>query len=78
MAGIRCSEVLEALPDYVEGALGPEAAARVEGHLAGCDWCERFGGSYGAAVAALRRSLGEPEPVPEEVRARLRAGLGGR
>lgn len=75
VAGIRCLEVLERLPEVLDGSLAADALGRVQGHLRGCDWCDRFGGEYGRAVAALRRELGGSPPVPESVRARLRDRL---
>lgn len=73
VAGIRCGEVLEILPDVLEGTLEPERLQQVEAHLAGCDWCERFGGAYAGAVTALRRELGAPPPLSDEQKGRLRA-----
>lgn len=61
IGGIRCFEVLERLSAYLDGELPPEEVARVEGHLAGCDACTRFGGEFGAVVKALRERLGAPE-----------------
>lgn len=75
VAGLRCAEVLEALPDYLEHALPPQGAQQVEAHLRGCDWCERFGGEYAGGVAALRRMLAEPPAPPAAVRTRLRERL---
>lgn len=73
VAGLRCTQVLDLLPDYVESSLEPGRRAQVEAHLAGCTWCERFGGEYGAAVSALRGR--RPEPVPAASRSRLRQRL---
>ena len=75
VSGVRCSDVLELLPDYVDGGLAEGDVARVEGHLRGCDWCERFGGEYAATVAAIRSRLAIPEPLDAGVRARLAAAL---
>jgi predicted anti-sigma-YlaC factor YlaD len=69
VGGIRCMEVLDALPSYLEGELGKVARQRVDRHLAGCDWCERFGGRYAAAVTLLRRERATPpQPPPERTR----------
>lgn len=73
VAGIRCGEVLEILPDYLEGVLDPERLEQVQAHLAGCDWCERFGGAYAETVGALRRELVAAPPLTEGQRGRLRA-----
>ncbi|MCA9565980.1 MAG: zf-HC2 domain-containing protein, partial [Myxococcales bacterium] len=48
IGGLTCGEVLELLPDFLEGSISTEQRASIEEHLAGCDWCERFGGEYGA------------------------------
>ncbi|MBW2527539.1 MAG: zf-HC2 domain-containing protein [Deltaproteobacteria bacterium] len=77
VGGIRCLQVLEHLADYVDGEVDAELQGRIEAHLVGCDWCERFGGSYGGTVAELRRVLAEPEPLSQPVHARLRARLLG-
>ncbi|MBI3207009.1 MAG: zf-HC2 domain-containing protein [Myxococcales bacterium] len=76
VAGLTCARVLEHLPDFIDGRLAPAERASVEAHLAGCDVCERFGGSYGAVVAALRRELGTPEPLSRDVEQRLAQALG--
>lgn len=81
IAGLRCSDVLEALPDFLEGILPSDRTRRVHEHLAGCDWCERFGGEYAGAVGALRRHIleqAESRPSPADVRARVRSAITGR
>lgn len=75
VAGIRCTEVLEDLSDYLDGELPDERVARIEAHLAGCDWCERFGGDFGAAIRALRQRLGAAQAPPPEVHERLHERL---
>lgn len=68
--GLWCQEVLARLPDLVEGELADADRRAVEEHLAGCDWCERFGGAYAATVRGVRASLA-PAPVPDDVGERL-------
>lgn len=75
VAGLRCIEVLAALSDYLDGALSEAEVQRMKAHVAQCQWCERFGGSFGEAVRALRVALMEPEPLPSDVRTRLNARL---
>lgn len=70
VAGIRCTEVLEDLPDYLDSVLPAERVARIEEHLAGCDWCERFGGDYADAVRTLRLRLAAA-PIADSVHDRL-------
>lgn len=67
VAGLSCFEVLEQLSDYLDGDLEAAAKTRVEGHLAGCDECTRFGGEFGAVVKSLRTRLGAREDAPEQV-----------
>ena len=76
VAGIRCLEVLELLSAYLDDEVSADDRARVEAHLRGCDWCERFGGRFSGVVAALRRELREPEPLGADVAQRLAAALG--
>lgn len=77
VAGIRCGQVLELLPDYVEGRGAPVRREQVEAHLRGCDRCARFGGAYAGVAAALRRALLTVDSLPEGVELRLRARLDG-
>lgn len=76
VGGIRCTEVLERLSDYVEGDVEAAVKARIDTHLKGCDWCERFGGSYAQTVGHLRELLATPGPLDEVVQERLRGRLG--
>lgn len=54
VGGLRCIDVLERLPDYLDGSLGESERERVEAHVAGCANCARFGTLYGRAVGAMR------------------------
>lgn len=71
VGGLLCSEVLAALSDLVDGQLPAATVAAVHAHVAGCDVCERFGGRFGAIVAGLRTALREPQPIDDDVAARL-------
>lgn len=71
VAGIRCTEVLDDLSDYLDGELPDDRVAKIEAHLRGCDWCERFGGDFADAIAGLRDRLGPPPEPPADLRARL-------
>jgi anti-sigma factor RsiW len=73
VAGLRCSDVMERLSDYVDGELPPDARAQVEEHVRGCDWCERFGGEFASAVRALRERI--TTDLPDGARERLRRRL---
>ena len=70
IAGLRCRDMLSLLSDYVDGALGAEEVGRVDTHLRGCIYCEKFGGEFGALVGALKRRPDAPT-VNFDVRARL-------
>jgi len=76
VAGMRCSQVLEVLSDYLDGDLDANRRAQVEEHLRGCDWCARFGTTVGETVRALRAQLGADEALPADIAARLREKLG--
>ena len=75
VAGLACRQVLALLSDYLDGDLAREEVVRIEAHLAGCDWCERFGGGVGHVVGALRRELSRAAPLPRDVAARLERRL---
>ncbi len=66
VAGIRCLEVLERLEDYVSGDLEEDLRHQVDRHLAGCDWCERFGGEYVGIILKLRQNLGQEDLLAED------------
>ncbi|MEM9069293.1 MAG: zf-HC2 domain-containing protein [Myxococcota bacterium] len=72
--GIRCSEVLERLSDYVDGDLDAATVAKIEVHLRACDNCERFGRDFGAMVVSTR-SLDDDESVEESVLDAIRVAL---
>lgn len=75
VGGLRCRDVLELLPDFVDGELSDAVLARVTAHLRGCDTCERFGGEYGELVALLR--AGHRRVPPDSgVRTRLEDRMG--
>jgi anti-sigma factor RsiW len=75
VGGLRCSDVLERLSEYVDGELPPDVVARIHEHLRGCDACERFGTRFAGVVRALRQELAKPDPVDADIAARLRARL---
>ncbi len=75
VAGLRCDEVLALLSELVDGQLDAERAAAVTLHVQGCDWCERFGGSFGAVIAGLRARLGPAEPLDAAALSAVRGAL---
>jgi len=77
VGSLRCSEVLARLSEYVDGELSPEAVAAMNDHVAGCTVCEQFGGRFSRAVATMRRALGAPVTLDQDLVARLRDRLLG-
>jgi anti-sigma factor RsiW len=75
VAGIRCSEVLERLTEYVDGELDATGAKKIENHLLGCPNCERFGRNFGAMVVSLRQESEQNETVQLDVMTRLLSEL---
>jgi len=70
VGGLRCRDVLELLPEFVDGGLTPEVLSRVKAHLDGCDTCEKFGGEYGNLVGQLRAGHSRA-PLDAGARSRL-------
>lgn len=67
IAGIRCTQILAGLSDYLAGDLPEETVSRVNAHLAECTWCEHFGGEFGTLVRRLRTDLAAPpQPTPAQ------------
>lgn len=75
VAGLTCSQVMEALSAFVDGDVPADLRARIEGHVAACQLCERFGSDFVRLLEQMRRQLAAPEPLPDDVAARLRAAL---
>jgi anti-sigma factor RsiW len=75
VAGLKCSDVLAVLSDYIDGTLDAATRSHVEDHLRGCDWCEKFGGRFTDVVQALRKNLETPKPLSADVAERLRRRL---
>lgn len=75
VGGLVCSEVLERLSDYLDGRVSEAERARIDAHLKGCDACERFGGTFGKAIGALRHDLKAQGEPSADALSRLREGL---
>ena len=71
VAGLRCSEVLARLSDYIDGELDVAEVKNVEEHLLGCPNCERFGKNFGSMVVSPEPA----HPVSSELVTRLLAQL---
>jgi anti-sigma factor RsiW len=75
VAGMRCSEVLAALSDFLDGELPAATRDQILAHLRDCNWCEHFGGRMSDLIASLRRELSEPAPLDASIARRLRDRL---
>lgn len=75
VAGLTCAQVMAALSDYAEGEVPAEVRARIEAHVAACRQCEQFGAAFTALLAGMRRELASPDPVEDDVVARLRRAV---
>jgi anti-sigma factor RsiW len=70
---LACSEVVEVMTDYLEGALPAAEAQRVESHLGTCPGCTE----YFEQMRTLAGSLGglSEDSIPAEMRDRLIDGF---
>jgi len=75
VGGMRCSEVLAALSDFLDGELPSARCEQILVHLRGCNWCEHFGGRMSELIASLRREISEPAPLDASIARRLRDRL---
>jgi hypothetical protein len=66
-------EVTE-ISDLTEGLLSPSRAAEVRQHVAGCDLCSEVQDSL-EEIRGLLGTMPAPEPMPEEIAARIDAAL---
>jgi anti-sigma factor RsiW len=65
---MTCREFTEFLLDYHAGALRPAERARFDGHLAECEACVAYLGSYDATIRLGKGAFAHPDdPVPDEV-----------
>ncbi len=71
VAGLRCSEVLARLSDYIDGELDAADIKQVEEHLLGCPNCERFGKNFGSMVVSLRSAPETAHRVDSQLVTRL-------
>ncbi len=66
VGGLRCSEVLADLTEYVDGRLDADRRSRIEAHVGGCSNCARFGGTFGKVVASIREKLVGARPGDDD------------
>ncbi len=71
VGGLRCSEVLAQLSDYLDGELAKPEVERIEEHLLGCPNCERFGDNFGSMVVSLQRQSDRSEAFDSDLVSRL-------
>ncbi|MFC8695991.1 anti-sigma factor [Streptomyces parvus] len=62
------------ISDLTEGLLAPSRAAEVQQHLAACDLCTEVRNSL-EEIRGLLGTMPDPEPMPEDVAARIDAAL---
>jgi predicted anti-sigma-YlaC factor YlaD len=61
---LRCRLVIEALTEYLEEALLPEARLRVEAHLMTCDSCTTFLDQLKDTIRVTGSLAAEEKPSP--------------
>lgn len=66
---VTCSEIVELVTEYLEGALSPEDAALVEQHLNFCDGCVWYVDQMRTTIATVGRI--EEKELSPDVRDRL-------
>jgi anti-sigma factor RsiW len=70
---ITCRQVVELVTDYLEGAMAPADAARLEHHLARCEGCASYVEQIRMTIEAVGR-IGQ-EDLPADTRAGLVAAF---
>jgi anti-sigma factor (TIGR02949 family) len=70
---LSCENAIDLLLDFLEGVLDPDTVAELERHLAGCPPCVAYLRTYRQTPAVAREAA--REPMPEDLKARLRAFL---
>ena len=63
---LACREVVALLTDYLDGALAPHDARRLEAHLEGCPHCSEYLAQFREAIAAAGR-VDPDDLAPEAV-----------
>ena len=66
---VRCSEVVDVLTDYLDGALPPDQRVALEQHLLFCEGCVSFVEQMRTTVGLTGRLAQEdvPQPVMDRV-----------
>ena len=68
-----CREVVELAADYLDGAVGPKARARLDAHLRACDGCTAHVERLGTAIRVAGRLA--PGAIPDATMSRLVAAF---
>jgi anti-sigma factor RsiW len=68
---LPCQYFVELVTDYLEGTLPAETQARVEAHLADCDYCVDYLAQIRQTIHALSEL--DEEPIAPTTRERLMA-----
>jgi anti-sigma factor RsiW len=66
---------MDNLSAYLDRELPADRAARLEAHVTDCQLCASFGAAFAGLLTQVRQRLREPDPVPDDVAARLRDSL---
>jgi len=71
---MRCREFVEAVTEWMEGALDDDERVALEEHLAICPHCLDYLGELRLAIAVLRATDGPPPPPDTDSTRRRDAG----
>lgn len=72
MTDLRCDHVVEAVTEFLDGALTADRERDLVEHLAGCDGCTEYVEQYRRAIRTLgRRPADEAGTLTTEARAAL-------
>lgn len=69
--GVDCTEALLRVFEYLDGEMGPQDCARLKAHLDTCGPCLREYHIDQVLKAVVKRSCGNSEQAPVELRTRI-------
>ena len=72
---LTCSELVELVTDYLEGALSDEDRTRFDDHVRGCEGCTNYVDQIRTTIAVVGRV--EPDDLSDEMKAELLAAFRG-
>ncbi len=70
---MKCSELLKALNEYVEGTVAPAVCEQFEEHMTGCNPCQVVVDNIRQTITLYKE--GRPIPLSVQCRQRLHAAL---